>query len=441
MGLFKNPSPPLKKHRKKKNRFNPPRLSSFNPYAIVCKMKKDAVVAYLVGEYRKTTHTFIHREVRELRRQGVKLHTFTIRDRCDFPDPLYLSDEPPTRQVLTYNPIKILAAQFFWIQRSPAAYLQAMKAAWTLRAPGAKSLLYAGFYFLEATVFARSALELGVSHFHNHFGDSSGNVVFIASRLAKIPFSITFHGPDIFNEAKKWHLGLKQKFAKFTVGTSSYAKSQVMLFSDELEQDNMHVIRAAIDLADFINEPPHVPTTKWKLLFIARTAPAKGWRVLLEAAEKLERAGVVDFSLSIVAAGPPHHLKKLKESIARRGLSSVHVSGACPPATITALIGSHDILLSTSFAEGLPVVLIEAMAMGKAVVATAVGGVGDLVRHDENGILVPPARPDLVAQAITELTQDPERYTRICKAARLEIQLGYQAESEFGRLKALFNDH
>ena len=402
-------------------------------------MKSKSVVAYLVGQYLRTTHTFIHREVAELRRQGVEIHTYTVRGGSDFPDPTYLQNTPPTEILLTFNPVKVGAALLFCLRRYPKSFASTLRAAWTLRSPGAKGALYTFFYFLEAALFAQSLSQKAVTHLHNHFGDAAANVVFLTARLTGLPYSVTFHGPDVFQEAQRWHLGMKQKFAKFTVGTSHYAKSQLMLYSEEADWEKLHLVRTGLPAEEFGEAVPFSPPTKWKLLFIARLAPAKGWTVLLEVAQNLQSAHF-PFSLSVVATGSPANLRRLKLSLQRRGLADVvHVISACPPSAIQALMQSHDMLLSTSFAEGLPLVLIEAMAHGKPVIATAVGGVSDLVRDGETGILIPPGRADLIAKAVQDLAEDPERCAQLSRAGQNEIQSGYRAPVEYGKLKELFD--
>lgn len=402
-------------------------------------MKSKSVVAYLVGQYLRTTHTFIHREVAELRRQGVEIHTYTVRGGTDFPDPNYLRDTPPTETVITFNPAKILRALLFCLRQSPKRFFGAAIVAWRLRSPGARGLVYAGFYFLEATLFAQSVARRGVTHLHNHFGDAAANVVVIASRLTGLPFSITFHGPDVFEQAARWHLGMKQKFAKFTIGTSTYASSQLRLHTDEADWDKLHLVRTGLPLAEYADPSPFAAPARWKLLFIARLVPAKGWKVLLEVAQRLKQANF-PFSLSVVATGSPRRLQKLKATLLARGLErEVNVISACPPSAIQTLMQNHDVLVSTSFAEGLPLVLIEAMASGRPVVATAVGGVSDLVREGETGRLVAPGRADLIAEAIRELAADPDRAARLAAAGRDEVLAGYRAEVEYGKLKELFD--
>ncbi len=395
------------------------------------------MVAYLVGEYRKVTHAFIHREVAELRRQGMMVHTFTIRDACDFPDHSHLSDQPKTEVVINFDPVILFSAQWYWLARSPRKYFEALRQAWHLGWPGWRGRVYPFLYFLEATLFARRCHELGITNVHNHFGDAAGDVALLASKLNQIPFSLTIHGPDVFLESKKWRLDLKGKEASFISGISHFTRSQIMLHCNETDWPKVHVVRAGLDLLTFSADFSRKPSQTLELLFVGRLVPAKGLGVLLSAMGNLQ--GNLPCRLTLIATGSHEEKDALRNQIIRAGLSQVvFLLGSQTPGQLRQRMRSSDVLISPSFAEGLPQVIVEAMALGLPVIATPVGATSELVRDKITGLLVPPGDSAALIAAIQAFANDPDSARTRAQTARLEIERDYDQTQECAKLKHFF---
>ena len=394
------------------------------------------IVAYLTGEYPAVSHTFILREVEALRRHGVTVKTASVRRTG--PEHHRGPSEQEAAATTFYlldkarNPVTLLAAQKRAFL-SPKRYFETFLKAWRLRAPGARAALYQLFYFAEATLLADWIEAEGVTHLHNHFAGPSASVSMLAAALADIPYSFTLHGPADLAEPARWKLGEKIAGAGFVACISHYARSQAMLMSAPEHWDRLRIIHCGVSPALY-DRPDNRSGDGLHLVFVGRLAPVKGLRVLLSA---LAQSGRDDVRLTIVGDGTE---RATLETQARPLGERVRFTGYQSQEEVAQILSTADAFILPSFAEGVPVVLMEALAAGLPVMATRITGVPELVDHGVSGLLVTPGDPDALARAIDDLAARPDRGRSMGAAGREAVRAEFDIDIEAARLARLFTE-
>ena len=394
-------------------------------------------IAYLTGQYPEVSLTFILREVEALRAQGFEVLTCSIRQTPpeQHPGPAEKEAARTTFHVLktARNPRKLLEAQRYLLTR-PGRYLRALGLAWKIRPPGVKAAIYQLMFFLEATILARHLEREGVQHLHNHFVFGAATVAMLVSELTDIPYSFTLHGPADLFQPYHWALDQKTARARFVSTISHFARSQLMFFSDPADWDRIRIIHCGVTPALYAGDPVDRPDDEFRLLFVGRLAPVKGLRVLFDAVVRLapELPGL---RLVLVGDGPDR--TQLKEAAAPLG-DLVRFTGYLSQQDVADEMKRCDAVVLPSFAEGVPVVLMEAMASGLPVIATQVAGVGELVVDGETGRIVRPGDPDDLMQAIRDLAADAETRRAMGRAGREVVAAEFDISVEAARLARLF---
>jgi glycosyltransferase involved in cell wall biosynthesis len=385
-------------------------------------------IAYLTGEYPRATDTFIQREVAALREQGIEVFTFSIRrtGKEHLVGPEQQAEAERTFYVLPPNPFGLLIAHLSLLFSSPKRYLQAVKLAWATHQPGIRGTLYQAFYFIEAGIVAHQIRQRQIQHLHNHFPDSSGTVTMLAAELGGFTFSFTMHGPYIFFEPQRWRLDEKLKRALFICCISYFCRSQGMIFAPMEKWNRMHIVHCGVDPALF-ERVEHQQVGK-RLLYTGRLAAVKGLPILLESLAVVKRVNP-DVVLTVVGDGVDR--SQLEQLTAQLGLTeNVKFVGYQSQASVRQLMQETDVFVLPSFAEGLPVSLMEALAAGVPVVTTQIAGVSELVEHGVNGYLVPPGNTELLAERINQLLADPQLRTQFGIAGRNKIEQEFDIHQE-----------
>jgi glycosyltransferase involved in cell wall biosynthesis len=396
-------------------------------------------VAYLTGRYPATSHTFIAREVTALRERGVDVQTFSIwaSNQADLPSHDDKEEARRTRAILPLRPRGAIRAHWRAIRSAPRAYIQAIARAVCLGRPGVRGRVLGGLWFVEAIVLWHELGRLGIRHLHVHLNGTAPSVALVLTSFANAAerdphrwsWSMTVHGPSEFYDVTGERLAEKVRSAHVVICISDFARSQLMAHVDETHWSKLRVIHCGIDPESFTAERDR-NTDGLEFLSAARLTQAKGHVVLLQALELLSRRGLA-VRLTIVGEGPKRgELEQLARElgVARR----IRFEGAVGRERIHEYYRRADAFCLPSFAEGVPVVLMEAMAMELPVVATDVMGVRELVEDGVNGLLVRPSRPDLLADAIELLAKDADMRRRLGAAGRetvkREFDVGRSAE-------------
>lgn len=393
-------------------------------------------LAYLTGEYPRATDTFIQREIAALRALGIETLTASIRrtGREHIVGPEQEAEQSRTFHVLpaTSKPAT-LAAALLHAARNPSRLLKTFVSAWRTAPKGLRGRAYNLIYFTEALVLAKWMQDEGVVHLHNHIAKSSCTVAMLASQVSGIPYSFTLHGPDDLQEPGYWRLDAKISHAAFVACISDYCRSQAMLHSSRDHWDKLHVIHCGVDPAKY--DRPREPGAA-RLLFVGRLAAVKGLPLLFQALTSL-RTSHPGIHLTLIGDGPERRGLEA-EAKALRIDDIVTFAGYRSQSAVADYLTTSDMLVLPSFAEGVPVVLMEAMAARLPVVATRVAGVPELVEDRVSGYLVPPGDQDALARAIAAALQAPPS---VGDAGRTKVMTEFDSSTEGARLATLFSTY
>ncbi|SHJ02978.1 glycosyltransferase [Wenxinia saemankumensis] len=385
-------------------------------------------VSYLTGEFPRASDTFIQREIAGLEAAGFDIRPCSVRRT----GAEHLTG--PEQRDLQARTFHVLEAA-----KRPAAlraHLAAMRAgrwgrtlrlAWSVSARGLRGRLYGLIYFHEAIVLAAHLRAIGAVHLHNHIAKSSGTVAMLAGEASGIPHSFTLHGPDIFFAPEHWRLDAKIARAAFVACISRFARAQAMLWSDSAHWDRLHIVHCGVDPARYAGAAEGAGT---RALFVGRLSAVKGVPVLFDA---LERTPGV--TLTLIGDGPD---RPALEAAARARNLPVTFLGYRSQAEVAEALAAHDMLVLPSFAEGVPVVLMEALAAGRAAIATNVGGVSELIVEGETGLLIPPGDAGALAAAMRRVAGDAALRNHLAQAGRRKVKAEFDAAAEALRLGAHF---
>ncbi len=394
-------------------------------------------IAYLTGEYPRASDTFIQREVQALRRLGHEVLTCSIRTTGadHLVGPEQREEHAATYKVLdaARNPGRLLRAHLHWM-RQPRRYGAALALAWRTAPKGLRGRLFNLFYFAEAGVLAKHLEEQRIDHLHNHIAKASCTVAMLVNALSDLPYSFTIHGPDIFFEPLHWQIGEKAARASFVACISHFCRSQLMCFTDAVHWPRLHVVHCGI-APDRYAIAPH---SGKHILFVGRLAGVKGVPLLLAAFAALHAADP-ETRLVLIGDGPDR--AALEAEVARRGLAEVvEFRGYRSQSEVAEALSETDLFVLPSFAEGVPVVLMEAMAAGVPVITTRIAGIPELVDDGVSGLLVSPGQEAPLQEAMEALLRDPERRRAMGAAGRATVVAEFDVDREAARLSALITE-
>lgn len=393
-------------------------------------------IAYLTGEYPRATDTFIQREVAALRSLGREVLTCSIRQTGPehHVGPEQRAEAAKTFHVLkaAKSPLHLLKCHWRFLREQPGRYFSALRLAMMTNPGGFKNTLYQLFYFAEAAVLGAHLKDQGVKHLHNHIAKSSCSVAMLMSEMTGISFSFTLHGPDIFFAPDHWRLDKKIEKARFVACISHFCRSQAMSFSASSDWSKLHIVHCGVDPDRYTGGD--APSGQ-RLLFVGRLAAVKGLPILLQALVDVPEA-----SLTVIGDGPDR--SELQDQARDLGLAQrVDFVGYQSQDEVAEALKKHDIFVLPSFAEGVPVVLMEAMASERPVVTSQIAGVPELVENNVDGVLVPPGDVSALTQALHTLANDPDTQIKMGQSGRLKVCAGYRSDMEAEWLSKLLDGY
>jgi glycosyltransferase involved in cell wall biosynthesis len=393
-------------------------------------------VAYLVTYYPRVSHTFIRREIAALEAQGVEVERFALRRA---PDAVVDEDDQReaarTRVILDSSPLALLAATLRAALRSPLRFLRAFRLALRLGRASERGVFKNLGYLVEACVLRGWLAESGCAHVHAHFGTNSTAAAMLCHELGGPGYSFTAHGPDEFDSPVG--LGLREKIerARFVVAISSFARSQLWRQCSYGHWPKVQVVRCGLD-GGFLEAEPVPIADRPRFVSVGRLSGQKGYPLLIEAAARLAAEGR-DFELTLVGDGELRG--ELEALIDRHALRArVTITGLADGERVRAELRAARVFVLPSFAEGLPVVIMEALALGRPVLATTVAGIPELV-SPECGWLVPPGSVDALVQAMqTALATPVAELERMGEVGRARVRKQHDVRIEAAKLRGLF---
>lgn len=402
-------------------------------------MPERRVIAYLTTVYARASDTFIRGEVEQLRAAGYTVHTFSIRRSAgsELTSEDIRREQRNTVYILDHIPHLFFATLRTFLA-SPFRFLGVLGLAWRMAIPGIRGRLWSIAYLMEACVLARHLRDRRARHLHNHLGQNSATVAMLASGLTGIPYSLTIHGPHEFDEPLDLALNEKISRAAFTVAVSEYGRSQLFRWCEYAHWGKIHVVHCGVD-SHFLDGPKPLPPKAPRLVCIGRLAGEKGQLLLVEAVNCLKRQGIY-CDLALIGDGPMR--APIERLIARHGLQDhVRIHGWLDADAVRQEILGSRALVLPSFAEGLPVVIMEALALERPVIATHIAGIPELVEPRVNGWLVPAGSVPLLADAMKQaLSLTPEQLHRMGQQGSHRVRQQHHAPTEAAKLAALMEE-
>lgn len=394
-------------------------------------------IAYLVSEYPAPSHTFIRREIAALRAAGLSILPFSIRPSSPGGGPLDVAARAETQAILGRGALTYLGAAVAMLLSHPGRLFDTLALALRHRPPGARAVLWAVFHFVEALTLARMVRHAGATRLHIHFANSGATVGMLAATLLRIPFSMTLHGISETDYPAGLLLGRKVARADFVACASWFMRAQAMRHSDPADWRKLHVVRVGLDRAAMprVCSAPN-EASAIRFVCVGRLSPEKGQRGLLEALRDIHERGIIA-QLEFVGDGPER--AALEAAVQAKGVAGlVTFAGALPEDETLARVARADAFVLPSFMEGLPMVLIEAMALGKPVIASAVAGIPELIEHRRNGLLVRASDWRELAEAMAEIVRDPALREQLGAAGLRTVEHEFAIERAVGPLIELF---
>jgi glycosyltransferase involved in cell wall biosynthesis len=429
----------------------------------------------MMSRFPKITETFVLFEMQAIEREGVEIELYPLlraRNTGTHPEGagiwgkfVELLRAPATEAAMHpearpfvarahYSPllsIAIIAVNGWMLAMHPLRYGRALGRLVFDNLGSWNYLLGALALFPKTVAAARDMQRRGVTHVHAHFGNHPAAMAWVVHQLTGIPYSFTAHGADI--QVDQHMLKRKVLEAAFVVTISDYNARFLVEHCGEAARSRIRVIRCGVDTTVF--RPAKSPAEErhgvspatasprpLRLVCVGTFYEVKGHRYLIEACQLLRRRGI-DFTCSLVGDGPLG--SQLRELASSLGVAdAVRFLGRRTRDEIADLLRQSDVLVAPSIPtesgrrEGIPVVLMEAMASGLAVVGSDISGIPELVEDRVNGRLCPPRDPAALADALAELRDDPERIELWGSAARGKVLRDYHLPTNARRLIALF---
>lgn len=393
-------------------------------------------LAYLLNSYPMTSTTFIRREIAAIERAGVPVKRFAVR-RWSEPlvDPADRAEQERTEYLLSGRIAALLAGLFAEAARNPMGLMRALRHGWGLYRRAGEGVIRHVAYLAQAVRLRRRCAALGIDHLHAHFSTNAAAVALLARLLGGPRYSFTVHGPDELEVLGRNGFADKARHAERVVAISRYCRDRLVRHLPEALADRVEILSCGLDLRDYPAEVESQAAGS-TLLCVGRLCPQKG-QVDIAPAVAMIRSGYPDIRVLLVGDGEDR--SAVERAIVEAGVAEhVRLLGWRSNDEVRSLIVEARALLLPSRAEGLPIVLMEALALCRPVVTTPVAGITELV--DEGcGWLVPSGDVGALAQAMASaLDCPPERLTALGREGRARVVAHHDVDRLAAGLLALF---
>jgi colanic acid/amylovoran biosynthesis glycosyltransferase len=394
-------------------------------------------VAYLINQYPKVSHSFIRREIVGLESCGVTVARYAVRtcdgELVDEEDKIELQK---TRVILSGGMVGLLSGLLRVALTRPQKFWDALRLALQVGWGSERGVLLHLAYLAEACILLGWMAEDGVDRVHAHFGTNPTTVAMLCRVLGGPPYSFTVHGPEEFDKVQAIALPEKISRAAFVVAVSSFGRSQLYRWCDVQDWSKIHVVHCGVD-QKFLAEPIVSPPSEPQLVCVGRLSEQKGHLLLVEAAHRLAQEGV---TFKLVFVGDGELRSAIETAIDRWNLSDcIEITGWASNAEVRSHLLASRALVLPSFAEGLPVGIMEALALGRPVVSTYVAGIPELVEANVCGWLVPAGSVEALTDALrVALQASPEVLVQMGQVGADRVAQRHNAALEARKLAVLF---
>ncbi|WP_420239649.1 glycosyltransferase family 4 protein [Telmatobacter bradus] len=398
-------------------------------------------LAYLVSTYPTLSMIFVLREVLGLRALGFQIETASINP-PDRSTEAMTADEAAeaahTYCVKRHSVRGALVAHLKTLYHHSKGYGCGMELVGRLAGLDLRQWFYHAMYFTEALMVGRWMQKKDLTHLHVHLASQAATVGLYVKTIFGFGYSITVHGPDEFYDAERQLLGRKAAAADFLCCISSFARSQMMKHSAYMYWHKMVVTPLGVDVEQFTPRPEREAPDVFEILCVGRLVATKGQHMLIDAVGQLVAEGR-KVRLRLVGSGPDDETLHVHTSRLDHP-ECIIFEGPVNQDRIRSFYAQADAFAIASFAEGLPVVLMEAMAMEIPCVTTHINGIPEMIRDGQDGLLVPPSDRESLTHALRRLMDDPKLRQRLAKNGRKRIVERYNLPRNLERLAAVFSE-
>jgi colanic acid/amylovoran biosynthesis glycosyltransferase len=394
-------------------------------------------VAYLVNQYPMVSHSFIRREILAL--EGLGASVLRVASRgwdATLVDPADLAEREKTHYLLQAGAVRVIGSVFRTFASNPVRFLRTTLLAARMARMSNRPLPVHIAYLAQACHLRDLARKERIGHVHAHFGTNSTEVAMLCAALGGPRYSFTVHGPEEFDMPAGLHLKEKVEGAEFVAAISSFGRSQLYRWIAHEQWGKVQEVRCGVD-DSFTRQAAAAPTTSRMVVCVGRLCEQKGQMLLLAAARDMVKRG---HDIELVLAGDGEMRADLERLIDSYGLAArVRITGWVSAAEVRSLLTQARALILPSFAEGLPVVIMEAMALGRPIITTRIAGIPELVRDGKEGWLVSAGDCEALVDAWTDLLQaDSGRLLAMGASARRRVVERHSPSEAARKLIRLF---
>lgn len=396
-------------------------------------------IAYFINQYPKVSHSFIRREILALERQGFDILRIALRGwDAELVDREDQAEQTRTRYVLRQGALVLMMAMLRVCVTSPARFFSALSLALKIGRRADRPMMIYLIYLAEACRVRSWLREQGACHLHAHFGTNPAAVAMLVHSLGGPPFSFTVHGPEEFDKPQFISLGEKIRRSAFVVAVSSFGRSQLYRWVEHDQWPKVKEVHCGLETEFHAVAPVPVPDVP-RLVCVGRLCEQKGQLLLVEAAHRLAQKGI---GFELVLVGDGEMRVEVERLIRRYALEDqVRITGWISSDQVREEILAARGLVLPSFAEGLPVVIMEAMALRRPVLTTYVAGIPELVRPGETGWLFPAGSVDeLAATMETFLAAPIDVLEHMAETGYRLVLERHSIDIEAAKLAALFRE-
>lgn len=394
-------------------------------------------IAYFVNQYPKVSHTFIRREILALERLGLQIERYALRGwDAEVVDEADRSERERTHFLLRDGLSGLLGATARAALSAPLRFVRGLALAWRQWRGGDRSLALNLVTLAEACLLVEWMRRDRIDHLHVHFGTNSALIAMMAKAIGGPDYSFTMHGSEEWDSPRQLRLREKIAEASFVAAVSSHTRAQLMRWCRESDQARLHVVHCGLE-RDAMPQAAPLAEGNRRLVCVGRLCPEKAQTLLIEAVARLSAQGV---DIELVLAGDGETRPQVEALIRRHRLEQrIRITGWIDSAQVQRELAAARALILPSLVEGLPVVIMEAMAARRPVLCTYVGGIAELVRPGEHGWMFPAGSVDAMVVAMRECLEAPvDRLRAMGDAACERVWQRHSVDHEATKLAALF---
>lgn len=394
-------------------------------------------IAYLINQYPKISHSFIRREIQQLEKIALQISRFSIRfSQDELVDQEDKQEFEKTKFILDVGIRGLLIYLLKNIVLNPLNFIKVLFFSCQIGYGSDRGILRHLAYLAEACVLSFWLKEAGIKHIHAHFGTNSTTVAMLCSMLSDCTYSFTVHGPEEFDKVVAIALPEKIKRAKFIIAISSFGRSQLYRWCNYQDWQKIHVVRCGLD-QKFLSASVTSITNENRFVCIGRLCEQKGQLLLVKAIANLKEEGI---ECRLVLVGDGELRSPIEHLIEKFDLQNeITITGWASSDDVKEEILKAKAMILPSFAEGLPVVIMESLALARPVITTYIAGTPELIENNVNGWLIPAGDIQALTNMIKQVLILPsEKLEQMGKNGKQKVILEHNIETEVTKLAHLF---